>query len=65
MLADVEIFNSDGQLAARLEGASCRRADPSATQERDGSDDCLWLGFTERGQCFLVFVIEQWQLPFP
>ena len=51
MVADIEIFNSDGQLAARLEGASCRRADPSATQERDGSDDCLCLGCTWTFPC--------------
>ncbi|CAJ1424888.1 unnamed protein product, partial [Effrenium voratum] len=43
LVADVEVFNSQGQLAARLEGASCRKAEN--LQDKDASDDYLrlWL----------------------
>ncbi|CAK9055131.1 unnamed protein product [Durusdinium trenchii] len=40
LVADVEVFTAEGVLAARLEGASCRKAE--AMQERDASDDCLY-----------------------
>ncbi|CAL1148755.1 unnamed protein product [Cladocopium goreaui] len=40
LVADVEVFTAAGLLAARLEGASCRKAE--ASQERDASDDCLY-----------------------
>ena len=42
LTADIEVFSATGQLAVRLEGAVCRKAEGATALEGDGSDQCLF-----------------------
>jgi hypothetical protein len=42
LTATVEIFNANGQLAVRLEDATCRRAEAAASGAADLSEQCLY-----------------------